>query len=96
MRGHSALLRSRIYTPKQTGKALVTNLHEVAAIFTCFLFLSLKCCIQIHGRTHLVAFKLERFKLHGDAILSGRDHLPHAVFVGWVFFRPARCANGPI
>lgn len=51
---------------------------------------------QTHGRAHLVTLQLKGLKLHGDAILSWSDHLPHTVLVGWIFFGPARSANSPI
>lgn len=55
------------------------------------LFLSLT-----HGHTRLISLQLEGLKLHGDAILSGGDHLPHAVLVGRILFRPTRGADGPV
>jgi len=46
--------------------------------------------------TYLISLQLEGLKLHGDAVLSGGDHLPHAVLVGRVLFRPAGRADGPV
>lgn len=46
--------------------------------------------------THLVPLQLKGLKLHGDAILSGGDHLPHAVLVGRILFGPARRADGAV
>lgn len=46
--------------------------------------------------THLVPLQLEGLELHGDAVLRGGDHLPHAVLVGRVLFGPARRADGAV
>ena len=46
--------------------------------------------------TRLVSLQLEGLKLHGDAILSGSDQLPHAVLVGRILFGPAGSADGAI
>lgn len=55
--------------------------------------MGISCLIS---NTHLVPLQLEGLKLHGDAILSGGDHLPHAVFVGWILFGPAWRADGAV
>lgn len=46
--------------------------------------------------THLVPLQLEGLELHGDAILRGGHHLPHAVLVGRILFGPAWRADGAV
>lgn len=49
-----------------------------------------------HTHTHLISLQLEGLKLHGDAVLCGRDHLPHTVLVGWILFGPTGSADSPV
>lgn len=46
--------------------------------------------------TYFIAFQFKKLKLHRDSVLTWSDHLPHTVFVWWVFFGPARGGYGAI
>lgn len=49
-----------------------------------------------HIHTYLIPLQLKGLKLHGDAVLSGSDHLPNTVLVGRILFRPTGSADGPV
>lgn len=46
--------------------------------------------------TYIIALSLKHIEHQGDAVLNGCYQLPHAVFIGWVFFGPSRGGEGPV
>lgn len=46
--------------------------------------------------THIIAFDLKGFEKQRDAVLRGRDELPHAVLIGGVFLRPSWTCEGAV